>query len=84
MRRATIRTDLANADAVAASVRPDNTPEMEMRVDGTTITTTIERGTTGGLQSTVDDYVVNLAVATDVTERGIGMTNDDQSDYHNE
>jgi hypothetical protein len=28
--------------------------------------TTIERETAGGLQSTVDDYVVNLTVATTV------------------
>ena len=76
MRRATIRTDLPNAALVAASVTPDNTPEMETRVDGTTITTTIERETTGGLQSTVDDYVVNLAVAATVSDRGIDYTND--------
>lgn len=84
MRRATIRTDLANADLVAAAVTPDNTPEMETHVSGETITTTIERETTGGLQSTIDDYVVNLTVATTVADRGIDDTNDDPTNYHNE
>lgn len=67
MRRATIRTDLPNAALVAASVTPDNTSEMETRVADGTITTTIERETTGGLQSTADDYVVNLQVAAQLT-----------------
>lgn len=84
MRRATIRTDLANADVVASSVRPDNTSEMETSVEDETITTIIERETTGGLRSTVDDYVVNLTVATTVSDRGIDFMTDRPTDYHNE
>ena len=64
MRRATIRTELADADAVAAAL----TPEMSTRVEDDTVVTTVERETTGGLQSTVDDYVVNLSVAKQVVQ----------------
>ncbi|RBI64325.1 KEOPS complex Pcc1-like subunit [halophilic archaeon] len=67
-RRATLRTELTHADAVAAALVPDNTPEMSTRVEDGTVVTTIERETTGGLQSTVDDYVVNLSVATQVVQ----------------
>jgi hypothetical protein len=70
MRRAEIETthgDAETARAVAAALRPDNTPEVDTRVDGDRVVTTIERETTGGLQSTVDDYVVNCTVATRLT-----------------
>lgn len=83
MRRATIRTELPHADIAARSVEPDNTPEMDTRVEDGAVTTTIERDTTGGLRSTVDDYVVNLTVASTVTEDGIDeTTNDTNSDNH--
>ena len=55
------------AERVAAAVAPDNTPEMTTRVEGETVVTTIERDSTSGLQSTVDDYVVNLRVAAQLT-----------------
>ena len=72
-RSATLRTTLADADVVAAAVRPDNTPQIDTRVereaDGPdVVVTTIERSTTGGLRTTVDDYAVNLAVARDVVQ----------------
>ena len=63
MRRARVRTELDRADLVAAALRPDDTPEMETRVEGEAVVTDIERETTGGLRSTVDDYLVNLDVA---------------------
>jgi hypothetical protein len=72
MRRARIRTDhgdAATARAIAAAVRPDNTTEMETRTDGSTVETTIERDTTGGLHSNADDYVVNLHVAAQLAYR---------------
>ena len=62
-RTATIRTEHECPATVAAAVAPDNTAEMETRVESGAVVTTIERGTTGGLQSTVDDYVINLDVA---------------------
>ncbi|WP_049970442.1 KEOPS complex subunit Pcc1 [Haladaptatus cibarius] len=68
MRRATIRTELDDADVVSASLNPDNTPEMKTSVEDGTIVTHIERKTTGGLQSTVDDYVVNLSVAVQAVQ----------------
>jgi hypothetical protein len=68
MRQARIETDHDDADVVAAAVRPDNTESVTTAVDGDTVRTTIERSTTGGLQSTVDDYVVNLTVAETVAE----------------
>lgn len=35
--------------------------------DGSVVETTVERGTTGGLHATVDDYLVNLHVAVQCT-----------------
>jgi len=70
MRRAEIETrhgSPAGAERVAAAVRPDNTAEMTTRVEGDAVVTTIERDNTSGLQSTVDDYVVNLRVAAQLT-----------------
>jgi hypothetical protein len=61
--------DEETAVAVARSVRPDNTAELTTREEGATVVTTITRGTTGGLQSTVDDYVVNVAVAAQLLEQ---------------
>lgn len=83
MRRVTVRTDCASperARRIAASVRPDNTTEMETRIDGTTIETTIERKTTGGAHSTADDYVVNLAVAAQLANQDGEPSTDDTQD----
>ncbi|WP_101296482.1 KEOPS complex subunit Pcc1 [Halegenticoccus soli] len=68
MRRARIETRHENAVLVAAAVSPDNTDSMRTTVDGDAVVTEIERETTGGLQSTVDDYVVNLTVAETVAQ----------------
>jgi hypothetical protein len=51
------------AELVAGAVEPDNTASMTTHTDGSVVETTIERETTGGLHSSVDDYVVNLTVA---------------------
>ncbi|TQQ83856.1 hypothetical protein EGH24_00570 [Halonotius terrestris] len=56
------------AERVARAVGPDNTASMTTRVESATVTTEIDRDTTGGLQSTVDDYVVNLGVAEAVLD----------------
>lgn len=66
-RTATISTTVDDPEAIAAALRPDNTAEMRTQVDGDTVRTVIERETTAGLRSTVDDYVVNLSVALAVT-----------------
>lgn len=78
-RRARLRTASDHAAIVAAALAPDNTTEMATSVEGETIETTITRETTGGLRTTVDDYVVNLSMAERVagaaeqwtTDRGI-------------
>ncbi|MFC6721207.1 KEOPS complex subunit Pcc1 [Halovenus amylolytica] len=65
-RRARIETDHGDSEraaAIANAVSPDNTAQMETRTEGSRIVTTIDRETTGGMQSTADDYVVNLQVA---------------------
>ena len=70
-RTATISTDHGSderAAMVAAALAPDNTDEMATRVDGARVVTDIERPTTGGLQSTVDDYVVNVRIADRLTD----------------
>ncbi|SMO71456.1 KEOPS complex subunit Pcc1 [Halorubrum cibi] len=68
-RTAAVRTTHADAELVAAALAPDDTDSMAVSVDGDTIDCRIERPTTGGLRSTVDDYVVNLRVAERVIER---------------
>lgn len=79
-RRATLITshdDPDDATTIAGAVTPDNTDDMQTRVDGTTVRTTIERQTTGGLAASTDDYVVNLAVAERVVtaaSTGTGKT----------
>jgi len=67
-RTARLRTTHADAATVAAALRPDNTDAMEMAVEGDTLVTTVSRETTGGLQSTVDDTVVNLTVADAIVD----------------
>jgi hypothetical protein len=69
-RRATITTSHADAETarrVAAAVGPDNTAEMTTRVEDDRVVTTVTRDSTGGLRSTVDDYVVNATVAAQLT-----------------
>jgi tRNA threonylcarbamoyladenosine modification (KEOPS) complex Pcc1 subunit len=65
-RQAVLRTVHADAVAVARSLAPDNTAEMDTQVHGETVVTTISRATTSGLRATVDDYVTNLQVAAEV------------------
>ncbi|AZQ13862.1 KEOPS complex subunit Pcc1 [Halorubrum sp. PV6] len=68
-RTATVRTRHADAPLVAAALAPDETDSMTTRVDGDAIECVVERPTTGGLRSTVDDHVVNLRVADRIVER---------------
>ncbi|WP_135304506.1 KEOPS complex subunit Pcc1 [Haloarcula amylovorans] len=71
-KRAEIRTTHGSpvrAAHVAAAVSPDNTDEMTTRVEDDAVVTTVERDSTGGLQSTVDDYVVNLRVAAQLADQ---------------
>ena len=67
-RTARLRTTHADAATVAAALRPDNTESMETSVEGDTLVTAVSRDATGGLQSTVDDTVVNLTVADAIVD----------------
>jgi len=66
--RATLRTTHAAPGTVAAALEPDNTEEMDTRVEDGRVTTTVARDSPGGLRSTVDDYVVNLDVADRIAD----------------
>lgn len=68
-RTATVRTTHDDAETVAAALAPDETDAMHTRVDGDVVACTVDRPTTAGVRSTVDDYVVNLRVADRVTAR---------------
>ena len=67
-RTARLRTTHADAETVAAALHPDNTDSMEVAVEGDQLVTTVSRETTGGLQSTMDDIVVNLTVADAIVD----------------
>ncbi|AGB36697.1 KEOPS complex subunit Pcc1 [Natronococcus occultus] len=68
-RRATIRTTHDDPELIARALAPDNTDEMETTTEADAVVTRIERETTAGLHSTVDDYAVNLAVALEVAQQ---------------
>lgn len=63
MRHAHLETPVDHAGVVATALRPDHTADMETSVCGDHLLTEVDRPTTRSLQSTVDDYLVNLAVA---------------------
>ena len=66
-RTATLVTEHADAAVVAAALRPDDTDSIRTEATGDgRVRTEIERETTGGLRTTVDDYAVNLTVAETV------------------
>lgn len=72
----TTHADDAAAATVAGAIAPDNTAEIRTTADGATVRTRVERGTTGGLLATVDDYLVNLDVADDVAATGRATRDD--------
>ncbi|MFA9517241.1 KEOPS complex subunit Pcc1 [Halopenitus sp. H-Gu1] len=69
-RTAVVRTRHDDPALVNAALVPDDTDSMDGEVDDGVIVRRIARGTTGGLQSTVDDYLRNLHVADRVVDRG--------------
>jgi hypothetical protein len=81
MRRVELRTEHGtDATAIARAVRPDNTDRIETAVEDGTVVTTIQRESTGGLQATVDDYVVNLRTAAQLTDTADANTADTNTD----
>jgi len=86
-RRATITTRHDDPSVVAGALEPDNTDQMTTTVAAECVVTTIHRPGTGGLQSTVDDYLVNLQVADTVADDATtgddrrGVTSDDETTH---
>ncbi|MCK9631728.1 MAG: hypothetical protein M0R30_08790 [Methanoregula sp.] len=61
----TITTHHADAACVAAALSPDNLRSMETRADGDRVVTTITGTQARSVIASVDDYLMNLAVAED-------------------
>lgn len=68
MKHAVVRTAHDVPDRIAASLRPDNTTEMETTTTNDSVVTEIRRDETSGLQTTIDDYLVNLQVAAQINQ----------------
>ena len=81
-RKATIRTEHDDPELVARALSPDNTTEMETTVEDGRLVTRIERETTSGLHSNVDDYVVNVDVATAVVQHANRLDARASTDRH--
>lgn len=66
--RIRFRTKHIDAETVAKAVSPDNTEEIQTEaIDGVVITT-IKRDKIGSLHASADDYLRNLAVASEAVE----------------
>jgi hypothetical protein len=59
----TITTVHENARCVAAALAPDNLRSMETKADGGTVITTITGTQLRSVIASMDDYLMNLAVA---------------------
>jgi hypothetical protein len=61
----TITTVHTNAGCVAAALAPDNLRSMDTKAEGDTVVTTITGTQLRSVIASVDDYLMNLAVAED-------------------
>ena len=61
----TITTVHKNAKCVAAALAPDNLRSMDTKADGDRVITTITGTQLRSVIASVDDYLMNLAVAED-------------------
>ncbi len=61
----TITTQHQNAACIAQALSPDNLRSMETRADGGRVVTTITGTSLRSVIASVDDYLMNLAVAED-------------------
>ncbi len=66
----TIRLETEHGDprAVARAVAPDNTEEMETKVDDGQVVTVVEREDIESAGATADDYTRNLIVADELLD----------------
>ena len=65
--RGLIATTHADAPGVAASLAPDNLRGMTTTADGNRVTTVIEGTQLRSVIASVDDYLMNLAIADETT-----------------
>jgi uncharacterized FlgJ-related protein len=63
--RGRITTVHGNADCVASALAPDNLRSMTTTADGDQVNTTIEGTQLRSVIASVDDYLMNLAIAED-------------------
>ena len=61
----TIITVHPRASCIASALRPDNLLCMETRAEGDRVATTITGTKIGSVIASVDDYLMNLAIAED-------------------
>jgi hypothetical protein len=61
----TITTIHADAACIAAALSPDNLRSMETKADGDRVVTTITGRQLRSVIASMDDYLMNLAVAED-------------------
>ncbi|MGA2120425.1 MAG: KEOPS complex subunit Pcc1 [Methanoregula sp.] len=71
----TIMTLHTDAASVAAALSPDNLRSMETKADGNRVVTTITGTQARSVIASVDDYLMNLAVAEDACSLRTGKTN---------
>jgi hypothetical protein len=71
----TIMTLHTDAVCVAAALSPDNLRSMETKADGNRVVTTITGTQARSVIASVDDYLMNLAVAEDACSLRTGKTN---------
>ena len=65
--RGLIATTHVDAPGVAASLAPDNLTGMTTTADGNLVTTVIESTQLRSVIASVDDYLMNLAIADETT-----------------
>jgi len=71
----TITTLHADAACVAEALSPDNLRSMETKADDGRVRTTIEGTSLRSVIASVDDYLMNLAVAEDTCSIRNGKSN---------
>ena len=62
----TITTESARAECVAGALAPDNLSGMETTAAGTAVVTMVRGDHLRSVTASVDDYLMNLAIAEDV------------------
>lgn len=64
----TIRSSVAHPNAVAKAIQPDNTTDVQTTVEDGQVVTRLRRTSASSLEATIDDYLLNLDVATHVAQ----------------